>query len=274
MVQPRNIDPQSGVSRAKSQHVRMTYMQFLTFILLLAFSFRSIADIESASQAYRNNDYLTAFEAFTELAINGDARSQAILAMMYKYGEGTTVDLEQSFHWYLESAFQGHPSSQYNVGTMLMDGVGVTKDMEAAKEWLSRAVNSGHPGARDKLSTLTEATEVVEPTAWSRSWNFRLPNDIRFQSPDPEVNHSKTYRIQLGAMSTITGAEQLWRLAFASSDSLLEGFNPVYREAKSGPEAVWRVQAGSFSSESSASDFCSRYKAKPRNQTGCIVVRD
>ena len=252
----------------------MTNMRILTIIFLLTISFRSIADIESASQAYRNNDYLTAFKAFTELASNGDARSQAILAMMYKYGEGTTIDLEQSFHWYLESAFQGHPSAQYNVGTMLMDGVGATKDTEAAKEWLSRAVNSGHPGARDKLSAVTGEVEVAEPAAWSRSWNFRLPNDFRFEAPDHELNHNKTYRIQLGAMSSITAAEQLWRLAFASSDSLLEGFDPVYREAKSGSEAMWRVQAGSFSSESTASDFCSQYKANPRNKTGCIVVRD
>ena len=98
----------------------MTNMRILTIILLLASSFRAIADIEAASQAYRNKDYGTAFEAFTELARNGDARSQAILAMMYEYGESTAVDLEQSFHWYLEAALQGHPSSQYNVGTMLI----------------------------------------------------------------------------------------------------------------------------------------------------------
>ena len=255
----------------------MTNMRILTIILLLASSFRAIADIEAASQAYRNKDYGTAFEAFTELARNGDARSQAILAMMYEYGESTAVDLEQSFHWYLEAALQGHPSSQYNVGTMLIDGVGVTKDTEAAKEWLSRAVNSGHPGARDKLSTLTgeaEIAKVAEPIVWSRSWNFRLPNDIRFQSSNDELNNDKTYRIQLGAMSSITGAELLWHQAFASSDLLLEGFDPVYREGTSGPQAVWRVQAGSFSSESSASDFCSLYKANPRNKTGCFVVRD
>ena len=255
----------------------MPNMRILIIILLLAFSFRAIADIEAASQAYRNKDYATAFKAFTELASLGDARSQAILAMMYKYGESTEIDLEQSFHWYLESAFQGHPSAQYNVGIMLMDGIGVTQDTEAAKEWLSRAVNSGHPGAGDKLSALTGEAETVkatEPIAWSRSWNLRLPNDIRFQSPDFEVNHDKTYRIQLGAMSTITGAEQLWHLAFTSSDLLLEGFDPVYREATSGSEAVWRVQAGSFSSESSASDFCSLYKANPHKKTGCIVVRD
>ncbi|MCS5583127.1 MAG: sel1 repeat family protein [Pseudomonadales bacterium] len=255
----------------------MTNMRMLTIILLLASSFRAIADIEAASHAYRNNDYASAFKAFTELAKNGDARSQTILAMMYKYGESTAVDLEQSFHWYLEAALQGQPSAQYNVGIMLIDGEGVTKDTEAAKEWLSRAVNSGHLGARDKLSALTgEATMVkaAEPIEWSRNWNFRLPNDIRFLSPNDEVNHDKTYRIQLGAMSSITGAEQLWRQAFASSDLLLEGFDPVYQEGISGFEAVWRGQAGSFSSESSASDFCSRYKANPRNKTGCIVVRD
>ena len=74
MVQLRNIDPQSDVSTAKSQHVRMANMQILTIILLVAFSFRSIADIESASQAYRDNDYLTAFEAWNKERTDALAR--------------------------------------------------------------------------------------------------------------------------------------------------------------------------------------------------------
>jgi TPR repeat protein len=252
-------------------------MRMLTILLLLASSFRAVADFEAASQAYRNNDYPAAFEAFSELARNGDARSQTVLAIMYKYGESTAIDLEQAFHWYLEAALQGYPPAQYNVGIMLIEGVGVPADPEAAKEWLSRAVDSGYEGARAKLSMLTGDVEIVtvsEPAAWSQNWNLRLPNDIRFQSPENEVNRYKTYRIQLGAMSSIAGAERLWRQVLASSDSLFRGFDSIYREGKSGTNTVWRVQSGNFSSASSAGDFCSRYKANPRNKTGCIVVSE
>lgn len=251
-------------------------MRMLTVLLLLAFSLRAVADIEAASQAYRNKEYITAFEAFTKLANNGNARAQTVLAMMYKYGEGTAVDLEQAFHWYLEAGFQGHPLAQYNVGIMLADGVGVTKDTEAAIEWLSRAVSSRHPGASDMLATLTDKVEiaaVAEPEAWSRSWNFRLPNDIRFQPPKDVINREARYRIQFGAMSTIIGAEKLWRQVRDSSDLLLKEFDPVYKEGKSGPDTVWKLQSGSFSSKSSAEDFCSRYNANPKNNTGCLVVR-
>jgi TPR repeat protein len=252
-------------------------MRMLTILLLLISSFRAVADFEAASQAYRDKDYAAAFEAFAELAKNGDARSQTVLALMYKYGESTPINLEQAFHWYFEAASQGYPPAQYNVGIMLVEGVGVTADPEAAKEWLSRAVDSGYEAARDKLSMLTgevEIVEVSEPVSWSQNWNLRLPNDIRFQSPEDELNRYRTYRIQFGAMSSIAGAERLWRQVLASSDSLFKGFDPIYREGKSGSNAVWRVQSGTFNSASSADDFCSRYKTNLRNKTGCIVVSE
>lgn len=252
-------------------------MRMLTILLLLVSSFRAAADFEAASQAYQNNDYGTAFEAFTELAKDGDARSQTVLAIMYKYGESTAIDLEQAFQWYFEAAAQGYPPAQYNVGIMLIEGMGVTADPAAAKEWLSRAANSGHEGARDKLSMLTGETEIVhvsEPVGWSQNWNLRLPNDIRFQAPRDELSPHISYRIQLGAMSSIASAERLWHQVLASSDSLLKGLDPVYRKGKSGSNTVWRLQSGNFSSESSASDFCSRLKANLRNKTDCIVVSD
>jgi hypothetical protein len=256
----------------------MLNMRMLTILLLLASSFRAVADFEAASQAYRNKDYGTAFEAFTELARSGDARSQTVLAMMYKYGESTPVDLEQAFHWYFEAASQGYPPAQYNVGIMLVDGVGVDADPEAAKNWLSRAVASGHDGARDKLSMLTGDPEIVEasePIAWSQNWNLRLPNDIRFQSLKGEMNRHRVYRIQLGAMDSIASAERLWRQVLTSNESLFRGLEPVYREGQSGSSTVWKVQSGNFNSASSAREFCSRYKAAdPRQKTGCIVVGD
>ena len=247
------------------------------FLLLLTHSFLAVADIEAASQAYRNKEYRTAFEAFTKLANDGNARAQTVLAMMYKYGESTPIDLEQAFHWYLEAGFQGHPLAQYNVGMMLVNGEGVTADPEAAKEWLSRAVGSGHKGANNKLLRLTGEAEIVpvsEPVTWSRNWNFRLPNDIRFQSANVGVNLDKIYRIQLGAMSSVARAERLWRQVLDSSDSSFKKFDPVFLKGISGSNVVWRVQSGNFSSESSASNFCSKYKANPLNKTGCIVVRE
>ena len=56
-------------------------------ILLLLMPPALFADFDSASQAYQNQDYRTAFAEFSELAEAGDARSQTVLAIMYKYGE-------------------------------------------------------------------------------------------------------------------------------------------------------------------------------------------
>ncbi len=280
MVQLHNIDYRrlpTGITPVKSQSNRIINMRIMAILLLLASSLRAVADFEAASQAYRDRDYDGAFKAFTELAKNGDARSQAVLAIMYKYGESTAIDLEQAFHWYFEAASQGYPPAEYNVGIMLVEGIGVTADPEAAKEWLSRAADSGHEAARDQFLMLTgdaETVKVSEPVAWSQNWNLRLPNDIRFQSPEDEINRYRTYRIQLGAMSSIAGARRLWQQALASSDSLLKGFEPVYREGKSGSTNVWRVQSGNFTSASSAGDLCSQYKANPRSETGCIVVSE
>ena len=49
-------------------------------------------DFESASAAYRNQNYAQAFDEFRKLAESGDPRAQSVLAIMYKYGEGVPLD--------------------------------------------------------------------------------------------------------------------------------------------------------------------------------------
>ena len=72
----------------------------LAFFVLVASSASAESEFESAAESYRHNDYARALPAFTRLAKQGDARAQTVLALMYKYGEGTAEDVKTAFYWY------------------------------------------------------------------------------------------------------------------------------------------------------------------------------
>lgn len=243
-------------------------------LILAGFCLPVSADFESASREYRNRNYNLAFEQFSQLADEGDARAQAVIAIMYRYGESVPLDLEQTFHWYLKSAEQGYPSAQFHVGSMLIAGEGVEQDRQAGINWLQASANAGYEPASDRLSELEGQQAIVheeKPVTWSQSWNLRLPNEIREEAP-PMQNQLQAYRVQVGAMSTITAAERLWGQLQERAPALLSSFQPLYRSGLSGEREVIRVQIGPFEEKSGASRFCGAYHAETGTTGGCLVV--
>ncbi len=234
-------------------------------------------DFESASAAYRNQNYTQAFHEFRKLAGSGDPRAQSVLAIMYKYGEGVPLDVSAAFDWYMLAAEQGYPPALFNVGEMLADGKGVERNEEAALTWLARASQAGYERANDKIAELKGKTTIAigarETIAWSKSWNLRLPNEIRYEddlqvSLKPET--IPMYRIQLGAMGTVTAAEHLWHLLSAGNEDLFEGYQPIFREGQSADTIIYRLQLGPFDARPDAVGFCNRLKTRLDN--GCLVV--
>jgi TPR repeat protein len=240
------------------------------------------ADFESASAAYRAQDYGTAFQAFHELADAGDARAQSVIAIMYKYGEGIATDLPTAYHWYLKAATRGYPPAQYNVGVMLADGLGIEQNSAQALVWLLKAADAGYERARDKIAALDGASyaspdgtpvallQPPEPIAWSKSWNFRLPNNLRFDEEATAPATLKVHRVQLGAMISLPSAEKLWAQIRDHNKIILEPYRPIYRELVTGERTVYRVQIGPFDSQRAATDLCETLKA--RTGRGCLVV--
>ena len=246
---------------------------FLSGLVLTGLTLTASADFESASAAYQNQNYSTAFAEFSQLAETGDPRAQTVLAIMYKYGESVTIDLEQSYNWYLKAAIQSYPPAQYNVGTMLSDGLGIAQDSEQAVSWFRKAADSGYERANDRIKevsrdqTIKRAEDV--PITWSQSWNLRLPNNVR-DDPAPEIpQNPQVIRVQIGAMNSIQGAERLWRQISEDNSALLTDHQPIFREGLSGEKSIYRVQLGSFGSESEALTLCESLKA---SAAGCLVV--
>jgi TPR repeat protein len=243
-------------------------------LLLVCTSLLARADFESASIAYRNQNYTQAFAEFSELAEAGDPRAQTVLAIMYKYGESVPLDYIKAYNWYHRAAVQGYPPAQYNVGIMLADGSGVDRDAAEAVKWLQKAADAGYERARDRIAEVTGDISlepaIAEPIAWSKSWNLRLPNSIRDNLVEETDSGLAVYRVQLGAMSTVTAAEHLWHQVSAGYESLFQDYQPVYRQTQAGNSSIFRLQVGPFDTEDSAERFCQQLRQLQK--TGCLVV--
>jgi len=74
-----------------------------------------------------------------EKAMQGDARAQNNLGLMYVKGEGVKQDLSQARLWWEKAAAQGHADAQNNLGVMYDKGAGVKQDFSQAKLWYEKA---------------------------------------------------------------------------------------------------------------------------------------
>ncbi len=236
-------------------------LRYLTVLLTLALSSLVWADFDAAADAYRRKDYVTAFEEFIALARAGDARAQTVIAMMYKYGESTAADPAEAFYWYQQAANAGYAPAMFNVGDMYRQGLGIEQDTAQAIDWLTRAAEAGFERANDSLARLNaepvSSDHRRDPAIpWSQSWNFRLPNDIRFAAPDTATERQARYRVQLGAMGTRAAADRLWQWLSQNQPRLFADLEPIVLLTQRGERSIYRVQAGPFTGFESAQRFC------------------
>ena len=106
------------------------------------------------AEAFRANEKPRAAVLFRQGADQGDARAQAMLGAMYKYGEGVKKDYAQALIWLQKAADQGIASAQLNLGTMYADGEGVAKDLGKAIEWTQKAAAQGDADAQGNLQLM------------------------------------------------------------------------------------------------------------------------
>ncbi|MDJ0655156.1 MAG: hypothetical protein QNJ40_13425 [Xanthomonadales bacterium] len=76
-------------------------------------SFPALADFDVGMAAYRAKDFKTAFQAFHDVAIQGNEIAQFNLGVMYYRGEGVDRDLVRALAWVDLSAQRG---DEHNIG--------------------------------------------------------------------------------------------------------------------------------------------------------------
>jgi hypothetical protein len=258
---------------------RISILALIPMLFLMSIN-PAKAEFDVAAELYRQKNYPAALEAFSTLAGKGDPRAQTILGLMYKYGEGTQQDLNQSFEWYLTAAELGHPPAQFHTGFMYAEGLGVAQDKEKAVNWLKLAAEQGFDRAVDMLYQLNaeyaeekRAARALEP--WSTNWNFRLPNSVRLagseSNPAATIDLDESYRIQLGAMQTRESIRRLWDLLRHTHPDLFADLEPLFALSDNPDRRVYRLQIGPFS-HTEALRFC-EILLNRTVQAGCLPVK-
>ena len=89
----------------------MIFLRLLTVFTLIAV-FSAQANVGDAQRAYEAEDYLSAFNLFSEAAESGDAKAQFFLGECYFNGQGVPQDFSLAIKWYTESAEQQFMQAQ------------------------------------------------------------------------------------------------------------------------------------------------------------------
>lgn len=94
-----------------------------------------------------------------EMANEGNAEAQYILAYCFQIGKLVDEDQETAVQWYTRAAMQNHVAAQNNLGYMYINGQGVEKNLQQAYKWALLAEENGSPILRKSLDHLLETEE-------------------------------------------------------------------------------------------------------------------
>jgi hypothetical protein len=117
---------------------------------------RADTDFNNAYSALEHRAYGDAFNGFSSLARQGDARAQVNLGSMYYNGVGVAKSYAESAKWYRLSAAQGNSTAQSNLGAMYALGQGVRQNILLAHMWLNLSAAAGNLDAANVRDTATE----------------------------------------------------------------------------------------------------------------------
>jgi TPR repeat protein len=133
----------------------------LAVLLIAAHATPAKADYEGGQAAYESGDYAVALQELEPLALQGDARAQFRLGVMYQSGEGIPQDEPVGARWLLRAAAQGHAGAHYALYFAYSGGRGLPADEAKALYSLRRAAELGEPEAQYKLALMHGKGEGV-----------------------------------------------------------------------------------------------------------------
>jgi uncharacterized protein len=129
------------------------------------------AGMSEAVAAMKKGDYTTAFQELNSLALQGDAKAQFLLGLMYYQGKVITQDDTKAVEWFQKAADQGDVKAQAILGSMYEDGKRVTQDDAKALKWFQKAAAQGDAHAQNFLGMrYLDGKGVPQNSAKAAEW--------------------------------------------------------------------------------------------------------
>jgi uncharacterized protein len=149
---------------------------FLTTMALLLLGAATVwADsMKDGDAAYQRGDYASASKIYRSLAVQGNARAQNRLGMIFLQGLGVAHDDAEASKWFRLAATQGLAEAQLNLGAMYAEGLGLVQNYAEAGKWFRRAAEQGNAKAQFSLGLLyMSGRGVAHDDAQALKWYRR-----------------------------------------------------------------------------------------------------
>ena len=189
----------------------------VTVLALSALFFMSLsvnADVDTGVQAYKDEDYPTAYTEFLAAAVAGNAVAQYLVGSMHEDGLGTARDDSAAVRWYERAAKQGDAEGSFALAQMLLSGRGIDRDDKRAANLIRSAADDGHHGAMNALGTLyLQGRTVARSSTDAAKWYKKAGEGFQ---PDAWYNLAQLYLAGDGVTENPSAALQLYRKAALS----------------------------------------------------------
>lgn len=131
-------------------------IQFTCVIGSAIYSGPSYAGMEEGGIAFKAGNYKLAMREILPLARQGDAKAQAVIALMYEEGLGVAKDFSQAAYWYEQSANRGRFESQHLLGMLHLNEAtpDFQPDPQKAFFWIRKAAEQGNANSQLQLARL------------------------------------------------------------------------------------------------------------------------
>jgi hypothetical protein len=148
----------------------------------------STAGFYEGVAAYDRGDFKTALREFRVSAVQGDARAQYNLGVMYRIGQGVTQDYQEAERWYRNASEHGHAGAQFSLGLMYQEGLigkmyvkgqGIKRNYVKAYKWFNIAASNGHAKSKENMSAIEKkmtSDDIFKARKLAREWMRSQPN--------------------------------------------------------------------------------------------------
>ena len=113
------------------------------------------------------NENKVDFDLMQQMAEQGDAHAQTLIAISYAKGEGVPIDNQQASFWYQKASEQGYAPAQHNLGIMLE--FCISQDERQAMYWYQKAASQGYAPAQHSLGMIYESSnpsDEIQAAIW------------------------------------------------------------------------------------------------------------